>query len=791
MSAPSDGGSDGASSVEDVAGADAAGVVDVAGEDASSVGDAAGGDVPTADAGGLEDVPDAEVAPPEDAIAAPDDANPVVDAGVSPPDDASAPLDVPLATDAQDPTDTVAPPDDGSETAPTCPTVAVPEPIAEAPLAGMSPPATVETHVGGGFTDDYLVDGTGYTKIATRREWGATIVFFGLTGAGPLLNGSNVIDANDTGREVQIALYDPARSMQGCAVDASCQTNPGGACPSSITFLGWNPVQGGNQCNIGSGVQTVSTPPGALEAVVIPKHWNPDWQEPGCVDSGCADPVKKQLTSDVRYTQRLRYIHPLLVELSMTVENLSDVAHLATAQEFPTLYAAYGTNGPDLRVLLDSGGTAIAIDQPANDGFFTRTFDSPGPWTTLQNVNQDYGVGIYYENRISTFQGWQKLGVFNNVRSVFVFGLPAKATVHARAYLALGSFTTIQSTFQALDQNLPPFGALDSPSAEATVGNALAVSGWVLDNKGISGVTLRLDGAPIAALPLDQPRPDVCTAWPGYSMCSTVGFAQTVPLSGVSACHHVVEVVATDTDGNTRVIAARRIRVVDPSQCAGPETCNGLDDDCDGETDEAGASGCTPYHHDGDADGFGTAATACLCAPAAPYTALQGGDCADDDGSVHPTAPETCNGVDDDCDTVIDSPSCAAATHPVYRFLRTSGGTDHALGTSAAPAAGYQLEGTAFLLFDAPAPGRQALYQVWCPTCVDHMPTLSPTEGAPDYGSPVLLGYCATAAAPDAPHKATRVYSASKTDHFMTTDPVELTNVQSAGYTLEWSCQVP
>ena len=35
---------------------------------------------------------------------------------------------------------------------------------------------------------------------------------------------SNVIDANDTGRELQIALYDPTRAMQPCAYNASCQT---------------------------------------------------------------------------------------------------------------------------------------------------------------------------------------------------------------------------------------------------------------------------------------------------------------------------------------------------------------------------------------------------------------------------------------------------------------------------------------------------------------------------------------------------------------------------------------
>ncbi len=81
------------------------------------------------------------------------------------------------------------------------------------------------------------------------------------------------------------------------------------------------------------------------------------------------------------------------------------------------------------------------------------------------------------------------------------------------------------------------------------------------------------------------------------------------------------------------------------------EACDGVDDDCDGEVDEAGASGCVTFLQDRDEDGYGTETSLCLCAPEGAFTATEGGDCDDRDPAVHPGAEEICNdGIDNDCD---------------------------------------------------------------------------------------------------------------------------------------------
>ncbi len=96
------------------------------------------------------------------------------------------------------------------------------------------------------------------------------------------------------------------------------------------------------------------------------------------------------------------------------------------------------------------------------------------------------------------------------------------------------------------------------------------------------------------------------------------------------------------------------------------ETCNGIDDDCNGQTDEENAKDCKAYYLDADKDGYGVSAAAskCLCAATATYklTAFGPVDCDDTSAAVHPNATEVCNGKDDNCVGGIDELGAAQCT---------------------------------------------------------------------------------------------------------------------------------
>jgi hypothetical protein len=83
------------------------------------------------------------------------------------------------------------------------------------------------------------------------------------------------------------------------------------------------------------------------------------------------------------------------------------------------------------------------------------------------------------------------------------------------------------------------------------------------------------------------------------------------------------------------------------------EKCDGIDNDCDGKTDEAGAVNCKTLYLDDDNDGHGSMETVCLCT-AGPGTASTPYDCDDSDPEVHFGAAEICDGKDNDCNKLVD-----------------------------------------------------------------------------------------------------------------------------------------
>lgn len=81
------------------------------------------------------------------------------------------------------------------------------------------------------------------------------------------------------------------------------------------------------------------------------------------------------------------------------------------------------------------------------------------------------------------------------------------------------------------------------------------------------------------------------------------------------------------------------------------EVCDGVDQDCDNVTDEGVK---TTFYRDADGDGYGnSSSTTQACQVPSGYT-TDAGDCNDSNATAHPGATEVCDGVDQDCNGLVD-----------------------------------------------------------------------------------------------------------------------------------------
>ena len=91
------------------------------------------------------------------------------------------------------------------------------------------------------------------------------------------------------------------------------------------------------------------------------------------------------------------------------------------------------------------------------------------------------------------------------------------------------------------------------------------------------------------------------------------------------------------------------------------ESCDGLDNDCSGEVDDYSGPDATKWHLDLDQDGFGDPLRSIYACVVPPAYVLDGTDCDDSNADTYPNAPEYCDGVDSNCNDVLDDDSALDA----------------------------------------------------------------------------------------------------------------------------------
>ena len=148
-----------------------------------------------------------------------------------------------------------------------------------------------------------------------------------------------------------------------------------------------------------------------------------------------------------------------------------------------------------------------------------------------------------------------------------------------------------------------------------------------------------------------------------------------------------------DSSSGTLACEAPSGTVADSSDCddsdaavspAASEVCDGIDNDCDGQTADSDpgldTSTTSTWYQDDDGDGYGQAGSVACTQPTG--TVATGGDCDDGDAAVNPAASEVCNGIDDDCDSLVDSADGSFDTSSYLSFYLDDDGDGYGQASS-------------------------------------------------------------------------------------------------------------
>ena len=158
------------------------------------------------------------------------------------------------------------------------------------------------------------------------------------------------------------------------------------------------------------------------------------------------------------------------------------------------------------------------------------------------------------------------------------------------------------------------------------------------------------------------------------------------PNNSQSACSPVIGFVTNSADCNDANA------LVKPGAL---ELCNLIDDNCNGQVNEGLVF--TNYYIDSDLDGYGAGAAINSCTPVLGNYVANNLDCNNSNANIRPNATELCNGIDDNCNNLIDD----GLTFTNYYIDSDSDGygAGAAINSCSNPGAAYSTSNTDSYLF--------------------------------------------------------------------------------------------
>jgi hypothetical protein len=377
-------------------------------------------------------------------------------------------------------------------------------------------------------------------RIGLDTKWGGAIVEVSL-------DGTNYVNAHDTGREVQPALY-----------DATAQY------PNDCALYGWDPVLAGDSYGHGSPVLGQSIAAESLYTQTTPVQWCPER-----FGGGPGTPEPADMTFEQTVT--LAPAAPLTFKVHYKLTHTGSDTHYNTSQEFPAVYvnsiyttfAYYGgtdpwTNGA-ITTTLAPETTPAALNGPA--------VYAPERFAALVDGNSQgltvFVPGVYPSWSATSFPQSGGSGPMGDttvyMTPLTIFTIAPGAVIEGDIYLIPGDATMARSAVYQLhhasaDSSIvTPLVTLDVPAANDTIsGPNASLAGWAFGNLPLTAVTVYVDGSLKGSATLGMARPDVAAAYPHLAPADS-GWSYALDTTGLTNGPHSIVIHATDTSNSEAI----------------------------------------------------------------------------------------------------------------------------------------------------------------------------------------------------------------------------------------------
>jgi archaellum component FlaG (FlaF/FlaG flagellin family) len=364
-------------------------------------------------------------------------------------------------------------------------------------------------------------------RLGLLKTWGASITEVSL-------NGTNYVNHDDPGRQIQTSLWDGNATYGGT--------------------WGYNPIEAGDHFFNGSPVLASTLLTDSIYTKTQPIQWAPEnfggWTGPVLGDAY----IEKWISVVPGYNR--------VFKVHYKITHFGTDSHADANQELPVMYV-----NPIVPNFFYYGGSAPwtndALSQFAMPGGCCTVLPTPEQWGAYVDATNT-GIALYTPMQYPNSKGFNA-GSTLQFTPTCPYSWDPGAVLEFDAFILVGPVDESRAAIYVLHSQqsaaspLPAYGFLGPPNSGDTLSGSANITGWAWALSGISSIDVFVDGSRVASATYGLARPDVVSVQPGAP--GDTGFQYILDTTKFPNGIHAIIVKATDKVGHIATFSTKQVTI--------------------------------------------------------------------------------------------------------------------------------------------------------------------------------------------------------------------------------------